>query len=82
MIAPVYEQNATGRTVYLPEDMTFVKLSGENVTKQKLKKGVHYVDVALNEIPLFIKEGKKILLKRQLLKRMIFLKGLERFPNL
>lgn len=60
MIAPVYEQNATGRTVYLPEDMTFVKLSGETVTKQKLKKGVHYVDVELNEIPLFIKEGKKI----------------------
>ena len=60
MIAPVYEQNATGRTVYLPEDMTFVKLSGEKVTKEKLKKGVHYVDVELNEVPLFIKEGKKI----------------------
>ncbi len=60
MIAPVYEQNASGRTVYLPEDMAFVKLSGERVTKQKLAKGVHYVDVELNEVPLFIKEGKKI----------------------
>lgn len=60
MIAPVYEQNANGRTVYLPEDMTFVKLSGERVTKQELKKGLHYVEVALNEVPLFIKKGKKI----------------------
>ncbi len=60
MIAPVYEQNASGRTVYLPEDMTFVKLSGERVTKQDLKKGLHYVEVALNEVPLFIKKGKKI----------------------
>ena len=43
--------------------MTFVKLSGEKVTKQKLKKGIHYVDVELNEVPLFIKEGKKIPLR-------------------
>ena len=60
MIAPVYEQNASGRTVYLPEDMTFVKLSGERVEKQELKKGLHYVKVALNEVPLFIKKGKSI----------------------
>ncbi len=60
MIAPVCEQNAGGRTVYLPEDMTFVKLSGENVEKQELPKGLHYVSVALNEVPLFIKKGKKI----------------------
>lgn len=60
MIAPVYEQNAGGRYVYLPEDMTFVKLSGENVSKQPLSKGIHYVDIALNEVPLFIKKGKTI----------------------
>ena len=60
MIAPVYEQNASGRTVYLPEDMTFVKLSGERVEKQELQKGLHYVKVALNEVPLFIKKGKSI----------------------
>jgi alpha-glucosidase len=40
--------------------MTFVKLSGEKITKTKLEKGVHYVEVALNEVQLFIKEGKKI----------------------
>ena len=60
MIAPVYEQNAGGRTVYLPEDMTFVRLSGTRVKKQELSKGLHYVDTALNEVPLFIKKGKKI----------------------
>lgn len=64
MIAPVYEQNVSGRYVYLPEDMTFVKLSGEKVTKQELGKGVHYVDIALNEVPLFIKKGKSIELCR------------------
>ena len=60
MICPVYEQNVGGRYVYLPEDMTFVKLSGTNVTCEKMKKGTHYVEIALNEVPLFIKEGKKI----------------------
>ncbi len=60
MIAPVYQQNQNGRTVYLPEDMTFVKLSGEKVFTQKLTKGFHYVEVELNEVPLFIKDGKQI----------------------
>jgi alpha-glucosidase len=60
MIAPVYEQNKNGRYVYLPEDMTLVKLSGENTEKEFLKKGLHYVDVKLNEVALFIKKGKQI----------------------
>lgn len=58
MIAPVYQQNAKGRYVYLPEDMLFVKLSGENViVKEKMKKGHHYIEVAMDEVPLFIKKG-------------------------
>ena len=60
MIAPVYEQNVSGRTVYLPEDMRLVKLSGTRVEQQELEKGLHYIEVALNEIPLFIKKSKKI----------------------
>lgn len=64
MIAPVYEQNKSGRNVYLPEDMTFVKLSGENVTKKEMKKGLHYVEIPLNEVPLFIKNGKNIKLSK------------------
>ena len=64
MIAPVYEQNVSGRTVYLPEDMLFVKLSGERVDKYPLSKGLHYIEVALNEVPLFIKKGKQVPLCR------------------
>ncbi|MBR3359048.1 MAG: alpha-glucosidase [Solobacterium sp.] len=64
MIAPVYEQNVNGRTVYLPEDMTFVKLSGERVVKEHLSKGLHYVRIALNEVPLFIRNGRKVPLCR------------------
>lgn len=60
MIAPIYEQNKNGRNVYLPEDMTFVKLSGEKVIKEELKKGLRYIEVKLNEVPLFIKNDKKI----------------------
>lgn len=60
MICPVYEQNVGGRYVYLPEDMTFVKLSGTKVVSEKMAKGTHYIEVALNEVPLFIKSGKKI----------------------
>lgn len=60
MICPVYEQNVGGRYVYLPEDMTFVKLSGKNVKTEPMEKGIHYIDVALNEVPLFVKKGHKI----------------------
>lgn len=58
MIAPVYQQNAKGRYVYLPENMLFVKLSGENViVKEEMEKGHHYIEVAMDEVPLFIKKG-------------------------
>ena len=60
MIAPVYEQNVGGRYVYLPEDMTYFRLSGERIKSQPLGKGVHYVDAALNEVPLFLKKGRSI----------------------
>ena len=61
MIAPVYTQNVTGRYVYLPENMTFVKFTGEGkIITEKLDRGVHYVNVELNEVPLFIREGKRI----------------------
>ena len=61
MIAPVYEQNARGRYVYLPEEMRFVKfLTDGSIFEEILEKGVHYVEVALNEVPLFIRSGKCI----------------------
>ena len=61
MIAPVYEQNARGRYVYLPETMKFVKfLPDGTIMEEILEKGDHYVEIALNEVPLFIRSGKCI----------------------
>ena len=57
MIAPVYTQNATGRMVYLPEEMLFVKFGPEGrITQEVLPAGTHFVKVALNEVPLFIRK--------------------------
>ena len=58
MIAPVYEQNGKGRYVYLPEEMKFVKfLPDGTISEEILGQGIHYVDIALNEVPLFIRKG-------------------------
>lgn len=61
MIAPVYTQNAAGRYVYLPEEMKFIKfLPDGSISEEIMEKGIHWIDVALNEIPLFIRSGKCI----------------------
>lgn len=61
MIAPVYTQNAKGRYVYLPERMLFIKLWKDGGhSEEVLEKGHHYVEVALHEVPFFIREGKCI----------------------
>lgn len=61
MIAPVYTQNVSGRTVYLPEEMKFVKFMPDGtIHEEVLGQGTHYVEVALNEVPLFIRKGKCI----------------------
>lgn len=61
MIAPVCEQNGKGRYVYLPEEMKFIKfLPDGSIYEEILGKGIHYVDIALNEVPLFIRSGKCI----------------------
>ena len=61
MIAPVYEQNAIGRSVYLPEEMMFVKfLPDGTISGEMLPAGLHFVRVALDEVPLFIRKGRGI----------------------
>lgn len=58
MIAPVYKQNASGRTVYLPEEMMFVKLCPEGkIVSSILPSGLHNVEIAINEVSFFIKNN-------------------------
>ncbi|MRI32341.1 alpha-glucosidase [Endozoicomonas sp. OPT23] len=57
MCAPVYEQNARGRYVYLPEDMLLWKVKKhDEVNAEILAKGDHYLPVALEEMPVFIRK--------------------------
>ncbi|MBQ3515432.1 MAG: alpha-glucosidase [Lachnospiraceae bacterium] len=61
MLTPVYTQNATGRFVYLPEEMIFVNFKPDgSIEEKRMEKGTHYISVALNEVPLFIRKGKCI----------------------
>jgi len=65
MIAPVYQQNARGRYVYLPEDMLLVRFrSAADYDCFPLEAGHHWIDLALHEMPLFIKKGCVIPLSR------------------
>ncbi|MCD8223552.1 MAG: alpha-glucosidase [Clostridiales bacterium] len=59
MIAPVYTQNASGRYVYLPEEMKFVRFLRNGAISEKiLGAGHHYVEIALDEVPMFIRRGR------------------------
>lgn len=61
MIAPVCEQNARGRYVYLPEDMLMLRFrSASDWDEVPLTKGDHYIDLKLGEFPLFIRRGSLI----------------------
>ena len=61
MIAPVYEQNKTGRYVYLPEAMRLVRFRAYNdYDTEVLQKGDHYIKAALNEVLVFIRPGKEL----------------------
>ncbi len=58
MIAPIYEQNAKGRYVYLPEQMKMIRFRSLSEREELiLEKGHHYVDIALEEVVLFIRPG-------------------------
>ncbi len=58
MIAPVYKSNTFARYVYLPEDMTMLRLrSLTDIDTIPMAKGHHYIDIALNEVVIFIRKG-------------------------
>lgn len=59
MIAPIYTENSKGRYVYLPDDMVF--WNGKMNEERKylfLEKGDHYIDVDLDDIPIFIMKDR------------------------
>ena len=58
MIAPVTEQNAAGRMVYLPEAMTLVRYGRDEAgefleTREELAAGDHYIKVPVDEVVVF-----------------------------
>ena len=63
MIAPVYEPNAEGRYVYLPEDMLMIRFrSGEDYDLEPLEKGDHFLRMRLHEFPLFVRKNSAVLM--------------------
>ncbi|NCB92672.1 MAG: alpha-glucosidase [Clostridia bacterium] len=61
MIAPVYEQNAAGRYVYLPENMKMVRFKADGTTEEKIMEaGDHYIEVALTDVVIFIRPNHLI----------------------
>lgn len=63
MITPVYEENSLGRYVYLPEDMVLLKVKNyQERIYEVVKGGHHYIDVDLNEVPIFLRKDKAFIL--------------------
>lgn len=63
MIAPVYEQNATGRTLYFPEPMKLIRFrKGEVREEEVYEKGYSYVEMPLGDVCVFLKENRILLL--------------------
>ena len=61
MIAPVYEQNAEGRYVYLPEKMKMVRFKKGGITEEEiLEAGHHYVEVGLTDVVVFVRPNHLI----------------------
>lgn len=61
MIAPVYEQNAKGRFVYLPEKMKLYRFKKDgSVEEEILEAGDHYVPVELTDVVLFVRPNHLI----------------------
>lgn len=61
MICPIYTPNSTGRYVYLPEDMTLVRMRAWNDYELvPYKTGHHYIHIGLSEFVFFIRKGKAL----------------------
>ena len=59
MIAPVYEQNAVGRTVYFPEPMKLIRFRGGEVREEAVYPvGYSFVEMPLGDVCVFLKENR------------------------
>ena len=64
LIAPVYEQNADGRYVYLPEDMTKVVWCRGNISTEEKKQGSYYIRMPLDSVTFFVRKDRLVPLCR------------------
>lgn len=63
MITPVYNQNAKGRYVYLPEEMAMLRFRGvDDYDTEILPAGHHYVEAGLFEMLVFVRPDKILVL--------------------
>ncbi|WIF94911.1 TIM-barrel domain-containing protein [Caminicella sporogenes] len=63
MLAPIYQENSKGRYVWLPEDMLLWKVRDYTDRNfEIIKKGHNYINVELDEIPIFIRKDKMIII--------------------
>ncbi|MBQ1546490.1 MAG: alpha-glucosidase [Clostridia bacterium] len=61
MIAPVYEPNAIGRSVYIPEDMLAVFFrSADDYDLCNYNKGHHFIEIPSSEVVVFIRKNKTL----------------------
>ncbi|MEW9121157.1 MAG: TIM-barrel domain-containing protein [Thermotaleaceae bacterium] len=63
MIAPIYEENAVGRTVWLPEEMLLWYFESDEGEKYRiLPQGFHYIEGNLDRPYIFIRKNKLFLM--------------------
>lgn len=60
LLAPIYKQNARGRYVYLPEDMTMITWENSTARAEEISAGDHYINVPLNSVVFFIRKNKAV----------------------
>ena len=61
MLAPIYTQNAHGRSVYLPEPMKLLRLRAvDDYDEEILPAGHQYIRCGLDEVLLFIRPGHAV----------------------
>lgn len=63
MIAPIYEENAQGRYVWIPEEMLLWKVKSYNERSFKvMDEGHHFIEVGIDETPIFIRKNKMLII--------------------